>query len=430
MLSNAKSRSGDLRQRALDCLPGGVNSNVRLDCSQQFFVRASGARMWDTEGKEYVDYALGQGPMLLGHGNTAVNDAVTSACARGMVFSAQHPLEVEAAEQILGALGWAERVRIGLTGSEAVQATLRIARAATSREKIVRFVGHYHGWMDNVLLPLDASEVTLGSAGQLNSALDATLLTRWNDLQAFEALLEARGDEVAAVLMEPVMLNSGSFEPGPGFLQGVRRACDERGIVLVFDEVITGFRVALGGAVERYGIVPDLATYGKAMAGGWPVAAFAGRAELMDLLSDGRVNHSGTFNGSVMASSAVVATLSILKDEPPYEGITAYGSRLMEGLGALADGLGVSLRVAGLPMAFTVSLGPGTAAAPSGSTASRAARAIALHRAFAEAGIWTTTRGLWFVSSAHDEPEYQATLERAERALAGLPLAAALEEGH
>jgi glutamate-1-semialdehyde 2,1-aminomutase len=428
MLSSAKSWSDDLRQRALDCLPGGVNSNVRLDCSQQFFVRASGARMWDAEGSEYVDYALGQGPMLLGHGNAAINDAVARACARGMVFSAQHPLEVEAAERILGALGWAERVRIGLTGSEAVQATLRIARAATSREKIVRFVGHYHGWMDNVLLPLDASEVTSGSAGQLTSALEATLLTRWNDLPSFEALLDAHGHEVAAVLMEPVMLNSGSFEPGPGFLQGVRHACDERGIVLVFDEVITGFRVALGGAAERYGILPDLATYGKAMAGGWPVAAFAGRAELMSLLSDGRVNHSGTFNGSVMASAAVVATLSILKDEPPYEAITAYGLRLMEDLSALADGLGVPLRVAGLPMAFTVSLGPGAAAVAPGGTQSRAARANALHQALAEAGIWTTTRGLWFVSSAHGELEYQATLERAERALAGLA-AAPLEEG-
>jgi glutamate-1-semialdehyde 2,1-aminomutase len=427
MLSSAKPRSDDLRQRALDCLPGGVNSNVRLDCSEQFFVRAAGARMWDTEGNEYVDYALGQGPMLLGHGNAAINDAVASACARGMVFGAQHPLEVDAAERILAALGWAERVRIGLTGSEAVQATLRIARAATSREKVVRFVGHYHGWLDNVLLPLDASEVTLGSAGQLHSALDATLLTPWNDRQGFEALLKTHGHEIAAVLMEPVMLNSGSFEPVPEFLEGVRRACDEHGIVLVFDEVITGFRVALGGAAERYGIRPDLATYGKAMAGGWPVAAFAGRAELMGLLSDGRVNHSGTFNGSVMASAAVVATLSILKEEPPYEAITRYGSRLMAGLRSLAEGLGVPLRVAGLPMAFTVSLGSGTGTAQPASAASPAARAAALHRAFADAGIWTTGRGLWFVSAAHGEPEYQATLERAETALAGLTRAPGLD---
>jgi len=423
-----EAERADVRERARACLPGGVNSNVRLECASQFFERGEGGWLWDLEGNDYVDYALGQGPMLLGHANQIVNDAVARACARGMVYSAQHPLEVEAAERMLHALGWADRVRLGLTGSEAIQAVVRIARAATSRQKVVRFVGHYHGWMDNILMPLDATSVQVASVGQVREALFGTILAPWNDLAALESVLDAQGSEVAAVLMEPVMLNAGAIEPLPGFLEGVRRLCTDRGIVLIFDEVITGFRVALGGAAEHYGVVPDLATYGKAMAGGWPVAAFAGKAELMDVLSDGRVNHSGTFNGSVMSAAAVVATLHILEEDPPYASIAAYGSRMMSELGALAGEHGVTLRTGGLPMAFVVALDERVHEGQLGGGEGAKSLAMALHRAFADAGIWTTSRGLWFISSAHGEEERQATLGRAAKAFAALGVSLGVEK--
>ena len=210
------------------------------------------------------------------------------------------------------------------------------------------------------------------------------------------------------------MLNSGATEPAPGYLELARELCSRYGVVLVFDEVITGFRVALGGAVGRYSVVPDLATYGKAMAGGWPVAALAGRADYMDLLADGGVNHSGTFNGSTMACAAVSATIETLGRKPPYEGVERYGTQVMTALPAIAKDRGVALKVEGLPVAFsvTVDTSPELPISP----AQRKTAAHLLHVALAEAGIWTTTRGLWFVSAAHGEDELASTLSRAAKA--------------
>lgn len=401
--------SEQLAQRALARVPGGVNSNVRLSAAEYFFARGEGARIWDVDGREYIDYALGQGPMLLGHSHVAINGAVAMACAEGMVYGAQHPLEVLAAERFCAAVGWADRVRFGMTGSEVVQGALRLARAATGREKIVRATGHYHGWGDQILLGLDATSPVPATAGQPASALAGTMLVPWNDAAALRELLARHGAEVAALIMEPAMFNSGAFAPRPGYLAEVRALCDEHGVVLIFDEVITGFRLSLGGAAERFGVTPDLATYGKAMAGGWPVAAFAGRAELMDLLGDGTINHAGTFNASVMACAAVVATLAVLEADPPYERIEAYGAELQAALAQAADRSGVPIEIEGLPVAFTVALGAG---APGDGAA--------LHRALADAGLWTTGRGLWFVSDAHRDAELRDTVERFERALAAL----------
>ncbi|MDO8210340.1 aspartate aminotransferase family protein [Conexibacter sp. CPCC 206217] len=399
--------SEQLAERALARVPGGVNSNVRLSAAEYFFARGEGARIWDVDGKEYIDYALGQGPMLLGHSHAGINGAVAMACADGMVYGAQHPLEVLAAERFCEAVGWAERVRFGMTGSEVVHAALRLARAVTGREQIVRVTGHYHGWGDTVLLDLAATEPVPASVGQPAAALDGTRLVPWSDVDALRRAL-ADGD-VAAVIMEPVMFNSGAFPPAAGYLQEVRRACDEHGTILIFDEVITGFRLALGGAVEHFGVTPDLATYGKAMAGGWPVAAFAGRADLMDRLGDGTINHAGTFNASVMASAAVVATLAVLEADPPYERLNAYGVELMAQLGELAQRRRVPLRIEGLPVAFTVALEPAVGGG-----------ALQLHRALADAGIWTTGRGLWFVSDAHRTDELRDTVARVDAALARL----------
>ena len=406
-------RSHELSLRASKCVPGGVHSNVRLARSDMFFSRGAGARIWDADGAEYIDYVLGQGRMLLGHANAAIDASVMAACADGMVFGAQHPLEVEAAELFLATTGWAERVRFSMTGSEAVHGALRVARAATGRQKFVRFIGGYHGWLDSVLLAPDAEDLRPGSLGQSPSALSDSILLRWNDLAALERVLDAEGSDIAAVIMEPVMFNAEAIEPVDGYLEGVRAACTRHGVVLIFDEVITGFRLALGGAVEYYGVEPDLATYGKALAGGWPVAAFAGRAEVMDVLIDGRVNHSGTFNGSVMASAAIVATLSLLRADPPYERIAAYGRALMAKLDDLGQQTGVPLLVQGLPVAFHVA--PNAAAG-----ADESLGTLELHRALADNGVWVTTRGIWYVSGTHGQPELDETTERAGRALRAL----------
>ena len=210
-------RQADLRQRALACMPGGVNSNVRLESARWFFERGTGAWLWDTDGHDYVDYALGMGAMFLGHAHPTVATAVEQATRRGMVYGAQHPLEVEAAEAVLNAIGWAERVRLGLTGSEVVHAALRLARAATNREKIVRFTGHYHGWLDNIFIPLDAVTPRPASRGQPASGLEDLYVIPWNEPEKLESLLADHGDEIAAVVMEPVLLRYGSEGAPSGF---------------------------------------------------------------------------------------------------------------------------------------------------------------------------------------------------------------------
>lgn len=397
-------------------IPGGVNSNVRLDGPSVFFARGEGAWLWDVDGNDYVDYLLGQGPAFLGHAPPDVLKAVEEACRSGMVYAAQHPLEVEAAELLVRAIGWAEMVRIGSSGTEVVQAALRLARAATGRPKFVRFEGHYHGWLDNVLIAVGDDGSGPASEGQIAEYLTDCYVLPWNDLGAINDVLERHGEDVAAVLMEPMMMNAGAIEPLPDYLEGVRRLCDDHGVVLIFDEIITGFRVAPRGAAGRYGVTPDLATYGKAMAGSWPVAALAGSTELMERFGTGAVNHSGTFNANVMGMAATVATLRRLEDGSTYEELNRVGGALMKGLGDLAESASFPIHIQGLPMAFHLSFGEGDVVDFKGLQAKDDSR----YRAFAEAlfqhGVWVARRGIWYLSTAHGDHEVEVTLERVESA--------------
>jgi len=420
VLELAGPESKRLRERALKSIPGAVNSNIRLAAAPVFFERASGATLWDVDGRDYVDYVLGQGPHFLGHACASVNAAVAAACEKGMLFGATHRLEVEAAELVLEALQWADRVRLGLSGTECVQAALRLSRAVTGRRRFVRFEGHYHGWLDNVLLGPGGGTSRQATEGQVADYLNDSLVLEWNDADALAELLREHGDTICAVIMEPVMVNTGGIEPLPGYLRRVRELCDQHGVILIFDEVITGFRVARGGAVELYGVVPDLAVYGKAIGGGWPVAALAGRAELMDRIGSGRVNHSGTFNGSVMAAAAVIATQRILAEDPPYDRIAEYGTALMKGLADVAKDHDLALHLHGLPSAFHVSLGP-----PLSVHNVRTLNELDLDGYarltdhLVNHGIWVMRRGIWFVSAAHGQAELEKTLHRFDAALGG-----------
>lgn len=409
--------SADLSKRAQVRTPGGVHSNVRLAAPRVFFAKAKGAWLWSVDGTDYLDYLLGQGPNFLGHAPVQVLEAVESASRLGMIYGGEHPLEVEASETVCDALGWPDMVRFGVSGTESVQAALRVARAATGRRKVVRFEGHYHGWLDSVL----SRQVADGdwgpaSEGQLRGDLDEAFVLPWNDADALADLMAASGDQVAAVIMEPVMINAGVIEPGPDYLRRVRELCSSHGAVLIFDEVISGFRLGLGGAAERYQVVPDLAIYGKAMAAGWPVSALAGRAALMELFGTGKVNHSGTFNSSVMAMAATVASVRALRDNPPYASIAEHGTALMTGLRALGEQYGVPLRVEGMPAAFHVSFG--TADVTDYRTLQRLD--LAQYERFAQTlinnGLWVAARGVWYVSASHGPAELDAALSRAKRA--------------
>jgi glutamate-1-semialdehyde 2,1-aminomutase len=248
-------RQRTLQRRALQALAGGVSSNTRLLNPHLIVERASGCRLWDADGTEYIDYLLGQGPNFLGYAPPRVVEKVIAAQRDGVIFAATHTREIEAAKRVLAVLGWAETMRFGSSSTEMVQAALRMARAATGRARVLRFHGHYHGWIDNIYTQNEGPEAAPASKGQLASALHEVIAIEWNDAGAFERVITDHGDEIAAVIMEPVMLNAGVIIPEPNYLETVRRLCRQRGIVLIFDETISGFRLALGGAAERYGCI-------------------------------------------------------------------------------------------------------------------------------------------------------------------------------
>ena len=413
------STSAQWLERASRVLPGGVSSNVRLPVSEQLFARGSGPRLYDLDGRDFVDYLLGQGPAFLGHGHPEINAAIAEAVSGGMVFGAQHPGEIEATEKLLEAVGWADMARLGVSGSESDHGALRLARGATGRRLVVRFAGLYHGWYDSVLMAWDGNQGGVASKGQYSDQLDDWIVLPYNDLAAAEAVFAERGDEIAAVILEPMVCNSGALLPVPDFLPGLRRLCNDHGSVLIFDEVITGFRLARGGAAERFGVTPDLAVYGKALAGGWPVSAMAGRRDLMELIGTGEVNHSGTFNASVMASAAVSVTMDWIAANDPYPAPEDYGSRLMGELAAIGAEVGAPVHVQGLPMAFHVSFA--TDPAPAVDNVSLQQLDLARYARFAtdlaDAGIWVAARGIWYVSASHGETEFDDTLTRFRQAL-------------
>jgi glutamate-1-semialdehyde 2,1-aminomutase len=408
-------------------IAGGINSNFRAGISPTPLVieRGEGPYLIDADGNRLIDYYLGMGPMILGHSPASVKAAVAAQLERGLLFAAQSEIEIEAARLVCAMVPCAERLRFASSGSEAVQAAIRLARAATGRKTIVKFEGHYHGWMDNILWsvaptpdaagPREAPNAVAASNGQDPDAGRSTVVLPWNDL----ALLERRlaSEDVALVIMEPVMCNSGGILPLPGYLEGVRAACTRHGTILLFDEVITGFRLAAGGAQQRLGVTPDPATFGKAIANGFPVAALAGRADLLDRFATGGIVHGGTYNAQPIAMAATVATLKALAEPEIFTDLERRGRRLMDGLGDALRDAGVMARISGFPGIFNVALEvEGTARDYRDLAAVNKKRYIAFTTALLRRGVRALERGAWFLSTAHDDAAIEATIAAAREA--------------
>ncbi|MCY3796838.1 MAG: aspartate aminotransferase family protein [Chloroflexi bacterium] len=418
-------KSAELFQRAQASLAGGVSSNVRALAQPQLYFRsASGARLVDADENVYLDFTLSQGPMFLGHSPPAVLDAVERAMRNGQLYGAQHDLEIELAESIQRIVPCAELARFCNSGSEAVHAAIRVARAHTGRDKILKFEGHYHGWYDELLVsnapaleqagPREGPKPVLASRGQLASAGENVMVLPWNDADILQASLQKHGSEIAALIMEPVMCNNACIPPQPGYLEMVRELCAQYGIILIFDEVITGFRLALGGAQSYFGITPDLATFGKAMANGFPIACLAGRRELLELIASLKVNHSGTYNSNVMVTAAAHATIAEL-ERLDYQRIHRLGEALMNGLRDLAAKFGLPVLIQGYGPAFHLAFTERAAFLHyRDSLEADGLRNSKFVGAMLDRGIRLLSRGLWYLSAAHTEADIQSTLETVE----------------
>ncbi|WP_246227403.1 aspartate aminotransferase family protein [Mycolicibacterium helvum] len=355
-------------ERARRTVPGGAGSTARLPRNgwrpyPLFITQGRGSRITDVDGNEYVDYLLGLGPMILGHRHPDITRAVSAAIDElGTCFGLPYELEIEAAEKVVAAVPSVEQVRFTNSGSEAVGTAVRLARATTGRRLIVRFEGHYHGWQDTVYWSNHVDPALAGPADSprpvamgpgVPAELESTLaVLTWNDADLFTQFMAQRGHEVAAVLTEPAVFNTGCILPEPGYLELLRSETHKYGAMLIFDEVITGFRFARGGAQEWFGVNPDLTTFAKGLGGGFPVAAVGGSADAMRLVADGTYSHSGTYNANVVQCAAVSATMDALAEPGLYERARARGTRLAEGLSVLAADHGLDAYVEGLGTVF------------------------------------------------------------------------------
>ena len=363
-----RARSAAALAAAERVMPGGVNSPVRayraVGGMPPFIQRGVGSRIFDIDGNEYIDYVCSWGPLILGHAHPAVVEAVSEAARRGTSFGAPTEGETRLAQLIVEALPAVEKVRLVNSGTEATMSAVRLARAFTGRERIVKFAGCYHGHADPFLVAAGSGAVTFGtpsSPGVPEALVAATLVAPFNDLDAVEELCRRHGDDTAAIIVEPVAGNAGVIPPAEGFLAGLRSLCDRYGILLVFDEVITGFRVAYGGAQDLYGVRPDLTTLGKIIGGGLPVGAYGGRADVMcQVAPEGPVYQAGTLSGNPLAVSAGIATLEQLRKPGVYERLEALSSRLSAGLAeaAAAAGVEVCLNRVGSMMSVFFTAGP------------------------------------------------------------------------
>jgi len=425
------TNSERLAERAGRVIPGGVNSATRRLARPMAFDWAEGAYIRDVDGKTYLDYHAAFGPIVLGHNDQGVNAAVAAALdGVDMVGVGVSEAEVRLAEKIVEHVPSAEMALTFSTGSEATYMAVRLARGVTGRTKLIKFQGTFHGWHDyllmNVISPAERiGQKDPGSAGQLPDALDNTIVVRFNDLDAVEAAVAAHPDEIAAIFLEAIPHNIGCVLPRQDFVEGLRRICDVNGIVLVFDEVITGFRHGLGGYQKIIGVTPDVTTMAKAIANGYPCAVVAGRRDLMTQFSTvpgGKVFVGGTYNGHPVGTAAALATIAALEDGSVHERLFRLGERARGGLQAIADRLGIPMTVRGFGSVFTPYFMEGEIERYEDLLANDTAKDVAFRSAMTERGIFMLPMPLKrnHVSAAHSEADIDRTLEIAEDVLKGM----------
>ncbi|RDS80094.1 glutamate-1-semialdehyde-2,1-aminomutase [Dyella monticola] len=417
----------DLFQRALTLMPGGVNSPVRAFKSvggEPFFTaRAEGAYLWDVEGKRYIDYVGSWGPMIVGHNHPAVREAVERAVRDGLSFGTPCAAEVTMAQMITRLVPSVEMVRMVNSGTEATMSAIRLARGATGRSKIVKFEGCYHGHGDSFLVKAGSGALTFGvptSPGVPKANADLTLTLPYNDLHAAQALFAEHGDDIAGLIIEPVAGNMNCIPPQEGYLQGLRDLCTRHGTLLIFDEVMTGFRVALGGAQAFYGVTPDLTTFGKIIGGGMPVGSYGGRRELMEQIAPaGPIYQAGTLSGNPVAMAAGLAMLELVQAPGFHDALAARTRLLTDGLQAVADGEGVPFstnRVGGM---FGLFFTHEKVSSYAHATAADTAMFNRFFHGMLERGVFLAPSAFeaGFLSSAHSDEDIAATLDAARAAL-------------
>ncbi|PVZ67810.1 glutamate-1-semialdehyde 2,1-aminomutase [Pelagibaculum spongiae] len=425
------SKSHDLFVKAQDAIPGGVNSPVRafkgVGGDPVFMKRAKGAYMYDADDKAYVDYIGSWGPMVLGHNHPEVVAEVHAAVDRGMSFGAPTEIEIQAAEMVRKLVPSMEQVRMVSSGTEATMSAIRLARGFTGRDTIVKFEGCYHGHGDSLLVKAGSGLLTLGTPSSPGVPADLakhTLTLDYNNLEQAQQMFAEKGSQIACLILEPVAGNMNCIPPVPGFLEGLRKLCDESGTVLIFDEVMTGFRVALGGAQAYYGITPDLSTFGKVIGGGMPVGAFGGKREIMNYIAPlGPVYQAGTLSGNPVAMSAGLKTMQLISQPGFYEALTETTAKLVAGLQQKADEAGIpffSRSIGGMFGLFFTDQGPVDNFEQI--TNCDTERFGKFFHLMLEQGIYLAPSAYeaGFVSAAHTDEEIQKTLNAAEKAFSQL----------
>jgi len=419
-----------LQKRAEQLIPGGVNSPVRafrsVGSDPPFLVRGAGAHVWDADGNRYIDYVGSWGPLILGHSDPKVLDAIIQAARNGTSFGASTPTEADLAELVIEAFPAIEKVRFVSSGTEATMSAIRLARAATSRKLIVKFEGCYHGHSDALLVKAGSGVATLGipgSAGVPNEFVELTLALPYNNLSAVEAAFAKFKGQIACVIVEPVVGNMGCVPPQPGYLEGLREITAREGTLLLFDEVMTGFRVAFGGASELYGIKPDLTTLGKIIGGGLPVGAYGGPAKIMDLIAPlGPVYQAGTLSGNPLAMAAGIASLGELKANRTkfYKQLDEMSGKLVSGIAGAAKDAGVAMTVNRVGSMFTFFFTDKQVTDWESAATCDTAKFGRFHGALLEAGVWLPPSQFEaaFLSTAHTAADIHETITAAREAVA------------
>jgi len=431
MENRSYSNSAQFFERAKKVLAGGVSSEFRKYNHPHalFYTHGKGSRIYDADGNEYLDFTLSQGPLILGHSHPHVLKSVNEYSEQGQLFAGQHIREIELAEKINQLIPTAELMRFCLDGSEAIHTAFRVARAKTGKQKFLRFEGHYHGWLDNVCWGISApSEEALGScgnpevfpwsAGLASNTRDEFIIIPWNDAALLKETLEKHHQELAAVITEPVMCNNGCIMPDVGFLQTIRELCTEYNITFILDEVITGFRLALGGAQQFFNIRPDLSIFAKALASGYPISVIAGKREWMGLIEESKVIHAGTMNSGNATVAAALATIEVLEREQPYDRMFRLGTGLMQGIRDAAKETGHKLLVQGPGPMFNISFTDTDKINDFRATLS--CNKVKLGYFIAgmhNQGVRVIGRGLWYISAAHTQDDINFAIEKVHKVL-------------